>query len=234
MTTLDNTVVQTPEKQDQTEQKQEGQAPNPLEAVLEGEAVPEKFRGKKTRDVLQVARDLEAAKTQLEQEVSQWRMWAAQKLQALEQQAAPPQAPPPPEMEPEALQAVQQVVQKTVNPILEGVGRMMKEYTKSVRPDFEQYEQKATMYYNALPPEYKVHPEYGWDFAYRLAKAEAMGVAKPQTQPPPPAPSTTDIPPAKPSLSEEEKRVARIYGLSDEEYRKFSEVIDPTAYKGGS
>ena len=208
-------------------------AADPFAAKLEGDKVPEKFRGKTLADVLESYSEAEKAKTKAEQESAQWRTYVANKLTDLEAHAAErsPPANPMDAFDTEQQKAINDVVGKGLQPIIDGLSSLMKEVVKSNRPDFEAVQEAATTYFNKMGPEYRVHPDYGWDYAYRMAKADQLKNTK--SPPPPPQPGPTSTPPATgaPSLTTEEKEIAKRFNLTDEEYERFKLPVDVTTLK---
>jgi len=211
---------------------------DPLATKLEGDKIPEKFRGKTLADVLQSYGDAETAKTRAEQESGQWRTWAATKLADLEARTAPthdvaPTANPLAAFDEDQQKSLVGLFTQGMQPIIDGLGSLMKEIVKSNRPDFEAVKDVATTYYNQMPYAYKVHPDYGWDYAYRMAKADQLKHVKTPVPPPQPGPSSGQPEPSTTVLSADEKDVAKRFGLSDEEYVKLREPVDVTTLKRG-
>lgn len=201
--------------------------PDPLAVKLEGDKVPEKFRGKTMGEVLGLQGTTDANLTKAEQENAQWRAY----FQLEKEKAAKPKEKefnPLDHLEEKQAQAVLSIVDARNKPILDGLSSMMLEYAKSIRPDFKQFEVRSKQIYDSLLPEYKYHPDYGWDFAYRFAKAEAEGTpAPPSPAPPQLGPSATGTGPAPAKgLTDDQKLWAKRMGLTDEEFTKFQKPID--------
>jgi len=204
---------------------------------LEGDKVPEKFRGKTLGDVLTSYGESENAKTKAEQESAQWRTWAATKLADLEARTAvthdvAPAANPLAAFDEDQQKSLLGMFTQGMQPIIDGLSSLMKEVVKSNRPDFDEVKDSAATYYNQMPYAYKVHPEYGWDYAYRMAKADQLKHTK---SPPPPQPGPTSGSPGAPAihLTADEKDIAQRFGLTDAEYVKLKEPVDVTTLKRG-
>jgi len=201
--------------------------PDPLAVKLDGEKVPKKFRGKTLSEVLTHIDVTDSELTKTQQENAQWRAYFEAKEAEVAKPAEKPFNPLD-HLDEKQAQAVLSIVDARNKPVLDGLSGMLLEYTKSIRPDFKQFEPRIKQIYASLLPEYKFNPEYGWDFAYRFAKAEAEGTpAPPSPAPPVPGPSATGSAPAgKATLTEEQKLWAKRMGITEEEYAKFQKPID--------
>jgi len=212
----------------------EGTPPvDPMSTKLEGDKVPEKFRGKTLGDVLASYSEAEGAKTKAEQESSQWRSWAATKLAELEARTSAKEEPPDPmaAFDVDQQKAIHTEVGKAIQPLVDGLSSLMKEVVKSNRPDFEAVQELATTYFNKMAPEYRVSSEYGWDYAYRMAKADQMKNTKSLSPPPQPGPTSTPPTPSVTALTAEEKNIAQRFGLTDVEYEQYKIPVDVTTLK---
>jgi len=197
-----------------------------LEVKLEGEDVPEKLRGKTVSEALQMLAETEKTKSKIEAENAQWlqHFQASTAAATAAEQAKLPQFNPLDHFSEDQVTAVDAIVAARANPVLipivTGLGEIMKEFTKSMRPDFEKHEPAATKYYEQMPLEHRLNPKYGWDWCYRMAVADAMGGPKPPEAPPTPGPSSTETPgaPAKYTLTPEQKHWAKLQGLSEDRY----------------
>jgi len=218
-------------------------ATSPLEAKLEGDGVPENFRGKTVADVLKSYKEAEAAMLKAQAETAQWvAHFQRSAAQPPQQPASPaqPQYNPYDDLDERTGKAVQTIVQmslkdsleKAVVPVMEGVSGMQKEFVRAVRPDFNDLEERAKQYYDTFPLETRFNPAYGWDFAYRLAYAEKMGKpplipSAPQPAPPTPGPSTgPGAPPPTPQYTEDQLKWMKIQGMTPEQYEKYSHPVD--------
>ena len=109
----------------------EGTPPaDPMAAKLEGDKVPEKFRGKTLADVVSAYEGSEAAKTKAEQEAAQWRAWGTSKVTEIEAREASRResAPNPLDAFNEDQQkALLEVVGKGLQPVVDGLSSLMKE-----------------------------------------------------------------------------------------------------------
>ena len=211
-----------------------------------GNGVPDKLQGKSLDEVQRMYLEAEKARTKAEQERSQWQDFAANKLKALENRVTTPQPvqQQEPPMDPqkilsafdqEQLQALGFVLNNALNPIFDGLGSIQREIVKSRRPDYDKVKEKAEEYYQSMPPQFKFNPKYGMDFAYRLAKAEADDGGSPNSwamTPPSPGPSAEQVERRGPKpLNDDQKFAAKIFGMSDEQYRQYMTPIDVTERK---
>jgi len=212
---------------------------DPLTVKLDGDAVPEKFKGKTIADILESQKHAEAAMLTAQASAEQWRIFAEQKLTAAPAQKQEEVYDPYSDLDERTGKAVHTILQKTLedavkkvfSPIAEGVSAMQLEFVKATRPDFDQLEARAKQYFETMPLESRMNPAFGWDFAYRLAKAEQMGKPSliPKTEPPPalgPSASPGGLPPA-PKYDKDQLKYMEITGMSSENYEKYSQPQDP-------
>jgi hypothetical protein len=204
---------------------------DPTTLKVDGDKIPEKFRGKTVADIVASYEEAEAAKVKAEQETSQWRKWGAHKLEEDTSKNANTNAADVPDLTnaftEDQQKAITSALDKTMKPLIDGLGSLMKEVVKSSRPDFTELQEKATEYYNAMDPAYRVHPDYGWDYAYRMAKADQLKTVKPVAAPPPlTAPTSPAGGPAPATLTAEQQAMAKQFHMTDKEYAEFQTVID--------
>ncbi len=242
VTTSDVTLQTGDASQQGTAPAAPGLTQNPLAVKLEGEGVPEKFQGKTLADVLKSYGEAEAAMLHAKTETGQWRQFADQLLakqgQPQQQQQQQPTYNPLDDLDERSVKAVSHIAQNTVKdavdnvlaPIAEGVAAMQLEFVKATRPDFPDLEARAKEYYATMPLQARMNPAYGWDFAYRLAKAEAMGKPSliPQTPAPPVGGPTTGAAPgpAPPQYDKDQIRYMEIVGMTPEQYEKYRKPQD--------
>lgn len=201
---------------------------DPLTVKLEGDTVPAKFRGKTLGEVLQMVATTDSELTKAGQENAQWRAH----YQAKEVEAAKPKEKefnPLDHLEEDQAKAVVQIIDARNKPLLDGMSGMLMEYTRSLRPDFDQYKDRIKQIYDSFLPEFKFSTDHGWDFAYRFAKAEAEGKPTPATPLPVTGQSVTGVVPAKAEkLTESQKEWAERMGMSEEKYLEFQAMKDPS------
>lgn len=198
-----------------------------LAAQLDGETIPEKFRGKTVQELLQIYSDTDRKRTFAEQEAQQWRAIAESSGNTNQSQSQSDY------FDEDAAKAVSGEIQKAISPIVDAFGRMQKDYLRETRDDFNQFEKRTDEIFAGMKPEHKVHPDYGYTFAYRLARAEADDerVVQKKKAPPPPAPSTGGTSKKKDELTLLQKKHMEMMGMDEERYRKYMTVHDPL---GGS
>ncbi len=211
---------------------------NPLELKLEGDGIPEKLKGKTVQEALTMLTESEGELTKATTESKQWQTFFSKQVGApvtnpndvtRQQQQQTPKYDPMQHLDEETAQAVGFIVGSQLNPIYEGLGAIFKEMTKSTRPDYDEHAERTEAIYKEMHPSYKFHPDYGFDYAYRLAKAEKMGPPKTEKLPQPgPSVGPTPEPKGPLPLTETEKYWADKQGLTVEEYRKFATPIDIT------
>ena len=209
---------------------------NLLEMKLEGDKVPEKFRGKTITEVIQSYDASEAEKTKAEAEIAQWVKYT-QMLDMQEKtktgETVPAKEAPWAKLDKDLVDGVVALNQAQMQPMMVGISTMLKEFAKSVNPDFEQFEKRATEVYYNLPPEYQFSPSYGWNFALKFAKAEAMGTSPPPG-PVPPVPGKSQDPPVRTSpeaLTVDQEAWRKKMGMSEEAYRKYGKMIPGSILK---
>jgi hypothetical protein len=200
---------------------------------LEGDKIPEKFRGKTLPEVLASIKDLESSKTTAEQKVSQWNEWyrkevlnkarAADEGDGGDGSSRGSSKDPRAAFEAHQVQALSELFDSAMAPIVNALSGIYKENVKTSRPDFDQFEGRAKEIFEQMPYTHKVDPAYGWNFAYNMARAEKMG----KDPAPPPntvaggsggAPTAANEPE---KLTPVEQLWAKRFKMSDEDYRKY-------------
>jgi len=221
---------------------------DPSTLKLEGETIPEEFRGKTLADVLKSQQEAKAALSREQAAAAQWRAFGEEQARIAAGATARPKEPDTPPYNPvddlgEAnakavnhivQQNLQEALQKTLLPVMTGVAAIQKEMVRSVRPDFDKVEARAKQYFDSMPLEARFNPQYGWDFAYRMASAEAMGSTPmiPKDQPPQPGPSTgSGGAPTTPKYDELQQKWMGMMGMSPEQFEKYSQPQDPVGDK---
>lgn len=203
-----------------------------LSQKLDGENVPEKLRGKTVQEALEIAKLTEGELSKANQEIATWhKYYEAVKTREASGGEAPEDKKPDflKHFDEEQAGAIVGLVNEVMKPVFDAVGGMQLSYVKAVRPDFETVEERAREIYKNFPLSYKMHPDYGYDFAYRFAKAEAEGGPPPQGPPVPHAGESqvgTPPTPAEEPLTPEQEEWRRRYNMSVEEYKKFMNIID--------
>jgi len=200
--------------------------PSPFNTPLEGEEVPEQFRGKTAKDILNS--QMEAAKlmTRATQETAQWRDYA------LSLSAGPggtktevPEDAAPAFEKPQA-EAIASIVGEAMKPVLQMVAQTQLDMAKEIYPDWDDFEARAIEIWNQMPGKARFDPKYGWGFAYRMAKAEKIEPGRRgAAMPPTPGASLTPTIPAKEPLDDEQLKIMKAMGMTEDAYRKFSEPV---------
>ena len=200
--------------------------------VLEGTDVPEKLKGKTVKEALEILKVTEGELTKATQEIGTWHKYY-EAVKAKEAAGEPKAEEQKPDFlkvfDEEQAGAIVQMMNQFMSPVFESVGGMQLSYVKAARPDFERFEERAREIYKNFPLNYKMDPKYGWDFAYRFAKAEAEGGPPPAGPAPPHAgASQTGVPsgPKEEPLTPEEEAWRQRYNMTVEEYKKFQNIID--------
>lgn len=200
---------------------------------LEGDKIPEKFRGKTLPEVLTAIKDLESSKTTAEQKVAQWNDWyrkeVLNKARATESEgdgddgSRGSSKDPRTAFEAHQVQALSELFDTAMAPIVNALSGIYKENVKTSRPDFDQFEGRAKEIFEQMPYTHKVDPAYGWNFAYNMARAEKMG-----KEPAPPPNTVTGGSGGAPTASTEPEKLtpveelwAKRFKMSPEEYRKY-------------
>jgi len=203
---------------------------------FDGEGIPEKFRGKTIAEIAKIYGEVETAKTKVEQTNKKWNEWYAnehlpkQKANAAEDDddsgrtTSRSGVDPRSAFEESQVSALGQMFEVAMNPVVEALGFIHKESLKASRPDFASFEERATEIFNQMPYTHKINPQYGWTFAYNMARAEKLG-----KEPPPAAPNAiaggggapATAPPGEEPLSAAEDLWAKRFKMDLKEYRKY-------------
>ncbi len=203
----------------------------PLSAKLEGDKVPEKFRGKTIAEALTLMGATDTELTKAKEELKQWYKFG----QELETQKAgetkEKQFDPMEHLDEDQGKAIMTLIGEAMKPFGIAMDAYMLERVEQTRPDFGEYKERAMKIFRDLPTQHKYHPLYGLDFAYRFAKAEKEG------GPPPPGPGPShmgpsnvggDTTPKEGALTKAELYVAEKMNMSPESYKKYKEEQSPT------
>jgi hypothetical protein len=219
-------------------------------AKLEGDKVPEKFRGKTVAEVLKTYGDLEVHASKAIDTNKQWNEWYQKNKPVIELAARQAQGGdrrdtgaarqpgsvggqkvnPFEVFEEPQIQALGDLFETAVTPLVGAITSIYKESVKSSRPDFHDYEERATQIFDNMPIQHRLDPKYGWAFAYNMAKAERMG-----TEPPPAAPNTVTTsgpggvtkPPEESEITDTELAFMKRFGIeSKEEAKKYAEPME--------
>jgi hypothetical protein len=197
--------------------------PSPLETKLDGDGIPEEFRGKSVKDVLSSLNDIKAAKTRAEQEAAQWRALTASKMEPPKTEEEDPLSA----VDPKILEGLQRRFNGQIEPMHMAVGSILKMAARAEFEDFAEYEKEATQIYNSLPAVHRYSDEYGWRFAYNMAKStRASHAPKKSATHPNMAPSMQPPAPAKTELTDLQKKIAKEMDITEEEYIKFMNEQD--------
>jgi hypothetical protein len=222
------------QQKNQPQVSQTSQAPaeqKPADIILDGEGIPEPFRGKPAKEVvdklLETNLEVEKLRTQLEQE------------RATKQQVAPAKAVE--QMSEEELKAqmereffsnpvefqnklFQERMKPLVSQFYQSQEQVQKEFARKRLDDFDKYEKDVDGIMKNVPPELKANPQT-WDLAYnivlgqeykkQLKEAKAKSGMFTETGSAPKSAS------AKPVLTEEERSVAAKFGMTEEQWAEW-------------
>ena len=206
---------------------------------FDGEGIPEKFKGKTMAEIAKIYGEVEAAKTKVEQTNKKWNEWYANEHLPKQKGGAAAAGDdeggdngratsrsgvdPRSAFEESQVSALGQMFEVAMNPVVEALGFIHKESLKASRPDFASFEERATEIFNQMPYTHKINPQYGWTFAYNMARAEKLG-----KEPPVAAPNTVAgggapvVPaPGEEPLSAAEDLWAKRFKMDPKEYRKY-------------
>jgi len=222
------------------------QPPGPT--VLDGPDIPESFRGKSAKEVVDT---LLVTSTQVEEMKSKLTKLEQEKAQ-LEQFRMSQPAPQPPVQESEddkkarmeqeffrkPVDYLEKHFQNRLQPLTQEFFRTQEGIQKTLArqrlDDFEKYEKKIDQIMQQTPPELRSRPE-SWDIAYNLALGEeyrsklkeskAKGGLFSETKA---TPAPTE--PSKVELTDAQKTVAKRFGLTDDEYASQLADMDKPAF----
>lgn len=201
-------------------------AVNPLEMKLSGDNVPEKFQGKTVQELLTIQKDTETKRAHAEAEAKQWLRYVQEgNLEGPKKKED--EVDPADILDADAMKAINMITSKAVKPLVDALGGMQKQYLSDTREDFAKFEERADEVFAGMAAEHKFHPKYGYNFAFNLARAEAMDTKPKKTtlEPAPTKKGTT--PPAEEPLNDEQKKYAKMMGLTEEKYKEFMTEKDP-------
>jgi len=230
------------EKDIVAERKDEKPPETPKSVVLDGDDIPEAFRGKPAKEVidqiLSTSTELETLKRQLAERDAYWQA----ELEKAKKSTAPPSQPTEEEIrqakEREFLADPIKFLEKhhaertapIVNQYLEDQSHIQREFAKQrigVK-EFTRLEKRIDELIKAVPLEARARPET-WDVAYTVALGEeyrkklseesakaGLHIEGEGT----PSPEKVK----KPQLSDEERNVASKFGMTEEEYLKWKET----------
>jgi len=225
-------VKKEPEKKEPEGAKKEPlKASDPLSAKLEGDKVPEKFRGKTVAEALTLMGATEAELTKAKGELTQWYKFG-EKLEAEKAGGTTEkQFDPMEHLDEDQGRAIMTLIGEAMKPFGIAMDAYMLERVEQTRPDFGEYKDRALKIFRDLPTTHKYHPQYGLDFAYRFAKSEKEG-GPPPVGPGPshmgPSNTSADTAPKEGALTKAELYVAEKMEMTPEEYKKYRVEQSPT------
>lgn len=224
----------------QTQQPQQQAEPSPPKpAVIDGEDIPEAFRGKPVKEVID---QLLSTSTELEKLKSEMAQKEAALLQELEKsrQVAQPKTEEELKREREREFFTDPIsflekhhserLAPIVNQYLEDQAKLQREFARQRigEREFRKFEKRIDELIQGVPLAQRARPET-WDIAYTVALGEEARKSiveraakegyyvEAETL----APKEKE---KKPELSEEERKVAARFGMTDEEYIKWKET----------
>lgn len=206
-------------------------ADDPLAQKLEGDKVPEKYRGKTVEEILALTGVTETELMTAKKEIGQWHQYAEAEEAKLAGEKKKEEYDPLEHMDEDTARAVSVLIANQTKPLTDAMDGMALDKVRQTRPDFSEFEERALKVYREMPFQHKYHPAYGLDFAYRFAKAEKEG-GPPPPGPAPPAmgPSNTGGDPGakEGALTKAELYIAEKMGMTPEEYTKHKTETSPT------
>jgi len=226
--------VDTPEeqKQDQvqaqtSQQSQSSVEQKPAEIVLDGEGIPEPFRGKPAKEVvdklLETNLELEKLKAELEKV----------KTSKPEHQLSEEELKAQMEREffANPIEFQNKLFQERLKPLVSQFymtqEQVQKEFARKRLEDFDKYEKEIDGIMKNVPAELRANPQT-WDLAYNIVLGQEYrkqlkevkaksGMFTETGSAPKPAPS-------KPTLSDEERSVAAKFGMTEEEWLEWKQA----------
>ena len=232
------------EKEEEIKAPEEPEAPpSPLEAVLDGEEIPEKFKGKTPKQIMDEFKDLEQTASRKDQEIERL------------QQVKPPETPPPSEKEKRGLteeewealllknpglavdQRVQQRMasefQQRVNPLIGPVihGRIVEEKRRAeAEPDWKEYKDEVERFMSQVPVGQQIQPN-SWLATLQFVRGRRLGEKTRETElqekmgagAEKPTPKSPAAGPSKKTLTPEQAKAAAGLGFTEEDYIKILE-----------
>jgi hypothetical protein len=221
--------------------------PAPPKTVLQGDDIPEAFRGKPAKEIidtlLTTATELEKFKTSLSEKDKE--------IENVRQEITRLREPPKSQLSEEELEAqrereffqkpfktIASQVEEKLKPLLskyeedkrtfqERLATTEEQNAKTRLKDYTKHEKRIKEYVNAVPVEFRSNPET-WNTAWRLARSEDVDAREKEVN----AKlglhvEGTGTPGSegrsKTQLDPDQKRVASQYGMTDEEYSKWSD-----------
>lgn len=220
-------------------------APAPSPTVLQGEDIPEAFRGKSAKEVIDVllntSTELEKFKTELgnkDKEIEHVRSEITRLREPPRISEEELEAQREKEFFQKPFKTIASQVEEKLKPLLsryeedrkgfqEKLASTEEQNARSRLKDYTKHEKRIKEYVAAVPVEFRSNPET-WNTAWRLARSEDVdarekevnaklglhveGAGSPQSEGK-----------SKPQLDADQKRVASQYGMTEEEYSKWSE-----------
>lgn len=234
---LEDKLDEMSKPQQESTQPEPPAEPKPL--VLDGEGIPEPFRGKPVKTVVD---ELLKTSTELERLKAEASQREAQLLQELEKIKQPAHPKTEEELKRERekeffsdpISFLEKLHSERTAPMVvqyfEDQSKLQREFAKQRigHKEFSKYEKRIDELIKGVPPDQRARPET-WDLAYTLALGEEArkmfteknvreGYHVEGVVSPPEAKS------AKPTLSDEERAVATKFGMTEEEYSKWKET----------
>ena len=222
----------------------------PAVTLLSGDDIPEAFRGKPAKEIIdtllsksteaeKLKTDLESARSK-EQEVEQLRAEVTRLKTPLPSQLSEEELEAQKESElwKRPFKVLDKHLEEKLKPLVDSIGREKeqlysrladntKESARKKFKDFNKYEKKIDEFVKTVPSEYRAQ-EKTWETAWRLARSEDLDdrekeiLAKAGLHVEGSGGGGEPIEQTKTHLDAEQKRVASMYGMTDEEYTKWS------------
>jgi len=211
--------------QQPTQPAQQGQqAPvdqKPAEIILDGEGIPEPFRGKPAKEVvdklLETNLEMEKLKAELEKERASKQASPGRPVEQMSEEELKAQ------MEREffsnPIEFQNKLFQERMKPLVsqfyQTQEQVQKEFARKRLEDFDKYEKDIDAVMKNVPPELKVNPQT-WDLAYNIVLGQEYRKQIKETK----AKSGmfTETGSAPKPASDEERSVASKFGMTEEEW----------------
>jgi hypothetical protein len=227
--------VDLPEEQKQP--AQQGQdAPvdqKPTEIILDGEGIPEPFRGKPAKEVvdklLETNLEIEKLKAELEKERTSKQAIPSRPVDQMSEEERRAQ------MEREffsnPIEFQNKLFQERMKPLVgqfyQTQEQVQKEFARKRLEDFDKYEKDIDGVMKDVPPELKVNPQT-WELAYNIVLGreyrKAIKEAKAKSGMFTETGSAPKSASSKPILTDEERSVASKFGMTEEEWIEWKEA----------
>jgi len=219
--------VETPEDQKKDDQEKAVDQ-QPKEVILDGDSIPESFRGKPAKEVvdklLETNLEVEKLKSQLEQErAAKQQAVSAKTVDQLSEEERRAQMEK--EFFSDPINFQNKLFQERLKPLVtqfyQSQEQTQKEFARKRLEDFDEHEKEIDNVMKSVPSELKANPQ-AWDLAYNLVLGQKYRKQIKETKAKSgmltEVGSAPKVPSAKPVLTDEEHNVAAKFGMTEEEW----------------